>query len=146
MLSIIIVSVLLENMDEMNERQKRRSERVKESAKVNAKEIAEENYTGVDYSLYSHHYDIPVFPISEEIITSGYVQVVEIEDSQDVNIYEVPSYEHLATPSYESQVVETSSQPDDSSSSNTYDSSPSYGDSNAGCDNSSSYDSCSGDC
>lgn len=96
------------------------------------------------------------------------VEAIEevIQDvTQIVNNYETPSYEHLTvdvpaisynetveTPSVDyTPAYEASSQPSsydnssDSSSSYSCDSSPSYGDSNAGCDNSSSYDSFSGD-
>lgn len=75
--------------------------------------------------------------VVDAIATSGYVQTVEdsVVDSSDVNSYSTPSYDHLATPSYESPAVSYESP------SSSYDSSPSYGDSNAGCDNSSSYDS-----
>lgn len=104
-------------------------------------------------------------------LPSDYVETVETLEPLSVDIvaaaieavnnYETPSYEHLTvdvpaisynetvetveTPSVDyTPAYEASSQPDYSSSSESSyscDSSPSYGDSNAGCDNSSSYDS-----
>lgn len=96
------------------------------------------------------------------------VEPLSVDIAQIVNNYETPSYEHLTvdvpaisynetvetpsvdyTPAYEASSqpssYDSSSESSYSSSSSSYDSSPSYGDSNAGCDNSSSYDSFSGD-
>lgn len=132
-----------------------------------AKEKSRENRGGVSCCGRCYHYGDYKRPPSENYseplpIPMEVIEEVVQDVAQIVNNYETPSYEHLATPEVETPsytetpavdytpAYESSSQPDysssnDSSSSYSCDSSPSYSDSNAGCDNSSSYDSFSGD-
>ena len=140
-----------------------------------AKEKSRENRGGVSCCGRCYHYGDYKRPPSENYseplpIPMEVIEEVVQDVAQIVNNYETPSYEHLTvdvpatsynetvetvetpetpavdyTPAYESSSQPDYSSSNDSSSSYSCDSSPSYSDSNAGCDNSSSYDSFSGD-